>query len=34
MSVNPTQRLKDISDRLPERLAQKKVIEAKLDDDE
>ncbi len=34
MNVNPTQRLKDISDRLPERLAQQKVIEAKLDDDE
>ncbi|WP_226698648.1 hypothetical protein [Ruegeria profundi] len=34
MSVNPTKRLKDISDRLPERLAQQKVIESKLDDDE
>ncbi|NOD75609.1 MULTISPECIES: hypothetical protein [unclassified Ruegeria] len=34
MSVSPTQRLKDISDRLPERLAQQKVIEAKLDDNE
>ncbi|WP_171240097.1 hypothetical protein [Ruegeria sp. HKCCA5491] len=34
MSVNPTQRLKEISDRLPERLAQQKVIEAKLNDAE
>ncbi|NOE35235.1 hypothetical protein GS627_15960 [Ruegeria sp. HKCCD7318] len=32
MSVNPAKRLKDISDRFPERLAQQKVIEPKLDD--
>ncbi len=34
ISVNPPQRLKDIRVRLPERLAQEKVIEAILDDDE
>ncbi len=34
MSINPRQRLKDISHRLPERLAQQKVIDSKLDDDE
>lgn len=33
MSVNPTQRLKDVNGRLPKSLAQQKVIDAKLDDD-
>ncbi len=34
MSVNPTQRLKEISNRLPERTAQQRVIESKLGYDE
>ncbi len=33
MSINSTRRLKEISNRLPERTAQQRVIESKLDDD-